>query len=178
MANHEDRTIKDKVHLLLAFKRKKLGNDENKCFRVVVKDYDLDLFFLKEKCKKLGGIWRIHHTVNARDTEKARKWLIHKLIDNPQFAGCVDSIWRTALLQEECKAENNFMFDVDNLNDEIVGKIWMLTQPFLIKNIRTPNGRHYITKPFDCREILTLPNISLIKDGYYFVEEINCENNP
>lgn len=175
MANHEERPIKDKVHLLLAFKRKKLGNDENDCFRVVIKDYDLDLFLMREKCKKLGGIWRIHHTVNARDTEKARKWLIHKLIDEPQFAGCVDSIWRTALLQPECKAENNFMFDVDaNTRTEIenVHIIIGRNKGIIKESHLTKNGIHIITKPFDAREICKLSYVSLIRDGYYFIEEI------
>jgi hypothetical protein len=175
MANHEDRPIRDKVHLFLAIKRKKfLGNDTNECIRVVINDYDLDLFLLEEKCKKLGGTWRIHHTANARDTEKARKWLIHRLIDNPtSFAGCIDSLWRTALLQPECKAENNFMFDIDTKDKQKINHLW---EEFLLGNeknlIETPSGWHIITKAFDTREICKLSYVTLIRDGYYFIKEI------
>lgn len=175
MANHEDRPIRDKVHLLLAFKRKKLGNDTNECIRVVIKDYDLDLVLLEEKCKRLDGIWRIHHTVNARDTEKARKWLIHKLIDNPEFAGCIDSIWKTALLQKENANEHNFLFDVDTQDFNTlmtIKSIIMKNQIEIIMHLPTPHGYHFITKPFDTREMCKLPFITLIRDGYYFIKEV------
>jgi hypothetical protein len=173
MANHEDRPMRDKVHLLLAFRRHKNNSDlPNECIRVVIGDYDLDLFLLEEKCKKLGGVWRIHHTVNARDTEKARKWLIHKLIDNPEFAGCIDSIWKTALLQKENATENNFLFDIDTTDYETIGKMWLFTQQVLIKDIRTPHGWHYVTKSFDAREVCKFTNVTLIRDGYYFIKEI------
>lgn len=177
MANHEDRPIRESVHLLLAFKRKKLGNDTNECIRIVVKDYELDLILLEEKCKRLSGIWRIHHTVNARDTEKTRKWLIHKLIDNPEFAGCIDSIWKTGLLQKECMSdyENRFLLDIDTKDEVIIRLIKTIIQNSLgvIKNeIETPNGWHFITKPFDIREICKLSYVTLIRDGYYFIKEI------
>jgi hypothetical protein len=44
------------------------------------------LKLLEHKCNLLGGEWRIHKTVNARDTKKAMKWLQHKMIDNPEKA--------------------------------------------------------------------------------------------
>lgn len=102
MANHEARPRADAVDLLLAFARRKDGVPNSKCIRTVIKDYALDLALLEAKLRVLGGIWRIHKTVNKRDTDKTRKWLIHKLIDNPEYAGCVDSLWRTALLQPNC----------------------------------------------------------------------------
>jgi hypothetical protein len=173
MANHEDRPIRESVHLLLAFRRKK-NNPEltNECIRIVIKDYDLDLFLLEEKCKRLGGVWRIHHTVNARDTEKARIWLIHKLIDEPKFAGCVDSIWKTALLQPECKAENNFLLDIDRTKNREAFDLSNKIAIHIEKWIKTPNGFHFITESFDTREICQLPYVTLIRDGYYFIKEI------
>ena len=173
MANHEPRPRIDKVHLLVAFQRKKLGNDKAKCIRVVIKDYNLDLFLLEEKCKKLGGIWRIHHTVNARNTEKARMWLIHKLIDVPEFAGCIDSIWKTALLQKECKAENRYLLDIDTVHsDELITIAGLIPENRKRERIATPNGWHWIIEPFDARKICKLPYVTLIRDGYYFIKEI------
>jgi len=174
MANHEDRPIRDTIHLLLAFRRRKNNPDlTNECIRVVISDYNLDLFLLKEKCKKLGGTWRIHHTVNARDTKKARIWILHKLIETSQFDGCIDSIWKTALLQSECKAENNFMFDVDTKdNNELIQVLDLIPDKIKIGITKTPNGHHIITKSFDSRKVLELSYVTLVRDGYYFLEEI------
>jgi hypothetical protein len=94
MTNHEGRDRRDSVHVLLAFKRNKYAN-ERKCVRMVVKNYEDDLAALRLRLTKLGGNWRIHRTVNERDTEKARLWLIHKLIDFPEGRGFVDSLWKT-----------------------------------------------------------------------------------
>lgn len=172
MPNHEERPIRDKVHLFLAFRRHKNNPTlTNECIRVVIRDYDLDLFLLEQRCKKSGGIWRIHHTVNARDTEKARKWLIHKLIDNPGFAGCVDSIWKTALLQTECKAKDLFLFDVDTKDESKVYDIY-LNLPIPRFKIETPNGWHFVTIGFDAREVCKLLHVTLIRDGYYFIKEV------
>ena len=177
MANHEDRPIRKSVDLLLAFKRKKLGNDTNECIRIVIKDYDIDLALLEYKCKLLGGIWRIHKTINSRNTGKARKWLIHKLIDNPEFSGCVDSIWKTALLQKENANEHNFLLDIDTKNEQIIRSIKTIIQNSLgvIKNeVETPNGWHFFTNPFDSRAICKVSCVTLIRDGYYFIKEINA----
>jgi len=177
MANHEKRPMGDKVHLLLAFRRHKnnLGLS-NECIRVVINDYDLDLALLEEKCKRLGGIWRIHHTANTRDTKKAKIWLLHKLIESNQFDGCIDSIWKTALLQKECKAENYFMFDVDTPEEPHLSDIITCIQNnngTIEKIIQTPSrGIHIITRPFDSRYVLMRPYVTLIRDGYYFIKEI------
>jgi hypothetical protein len=124
MANHEARPRADAVDLLLAFARRKDGVPNSKCIRTVIKDYDLDLALLEAKLRVIGGTWRIHKTVNKRDTDKARKWLIHKLIDNPEYAGCVDSLWRTALLQPNCiYGEKRFLLDIDTEDNELIVEV-------------------------------------------------------
>jgi hypothetical protein len=178
MANHEARPRADAVDLLLAFARRKDGVPNSKCIRTVIKDYDLDLALLEAKLRVLGGTWRIHKTVNKRDTDKARKWLIHKLIDNPEYAGCVDSLWRTALLQPNCiYGEKRFLLDVDTEEpnkiielEEIIGV--GMTDSNLIEKIKTPHGWHYITRPFDTREVCKLKYVSLIRDGYLFIKKV------
>lgn len=121
MANHEARPRVEAVDLLLAFARRKDGVPKAKCIRTVIKDYDLDLALLEAKLKVIGGTWRIHKTVNKRDTEKARKWLIHKLIDNPEYAGCIDSLWRTVLLNpNNIYGEKRFLLDIDTEDKESV----------------------------------------------------------
>ncbi len=177
MSNHEKKDYATCVDVLLAFKRKKDGG-EHRTMRQVIKDYDKDLAMLEYRCKLEGGIWRIHCTVNHRDTEKARKWLIHKLIDFPEGAGFIDSLWRTALLQpENIYGEKNFLLDVDTEDPmdltEFGGRIDLFN---VIKEIKTPNGWHYITRPFDTRDVLELPYVSLQRDGYFFIKKIG-ENN-
>ena len=173
MANHEKKDYADSVHLLMAFKRTKDG-EKATCMRVVIKDEPIDLALLEYKCKLLGGIWRIHKTVNARDTKKAMRYLQHKMIDFPEGAGFIDSLWRTALLQpENIYGEKNFLLDVDTENPmdltEFGGRIDLFN---VIKEIKTPKGWHFITRPFDTRDVLELPYVSLQRDGYYFVKKV------
>lgn len=177
MANHEERPRAESVDLLLAFSRKKDGQANKKCIRIVVRDFNLDLAILESRLKILGGTWRIHATVNKRDIKKAKKYLLHKLIDEDIFDGCIDSLWRTALLQKEnvSNYENRFLLDVDTKNEKEINQLEQLIQDSLgvIKNkIETPSGWHIITKPFDTRKVCELPYVTLIRDGYYFVKKV------
>jgi len=174
MANHEARPKANAVDLLLAFARKKDGMSNMKCIRTVIKNYDLDLTLLEAKLKVIGGTWKIHKTVNKRDTDKARIWLIHKLIDNPEYAGCVDSLWRTALLQP-----NKFLLDIDTEDNKKVIEVdsrIKQSNGVIDEVIKTPHGWHYIVKPFDTRNICTLDYVTLIRDGYSFVKKIGGIN--
>lgn len=177
MANHEKKEYADAVDVLMAFSRTKDGQ-KAKCLRQVVRDFDADLYILECRVKRLGGKWRIHKTVNKRDTKKAMKWLQHKLIDFPEGAGFIDSLWRTALLQPECVyGEKKFLLDVDTKNDN---KIRILENSipygYLVDMISTENGCHYITKPFDTREVCKLDYVSLIRDGYVYVKSIHTDS--
>jgi hypothetical protein len=176
MSNHEERPQIERVDLFLAFHRKKDNQSNSKCIRTVIRDYSNDLVLLENKCKLIGGEWRIHKTVNSRDVQKARIWLIHKLLDNPEFAGCIDSLWRTALLQKECiYGEQYFLLDVDTKdNNELIELNDLIPdiEDIIDDIIETPNGYHYITKKFDTREVCKLPYVKLIRDGYVFIKKI------
>jgi hypothetical protein len=173
MSNHEDRPKEENVHLFIAIARKKDGEPIHKCIRVVIRDYNTDLAILEAKLKILGGTWRIHQTVNSRDTEKARKYLLIQLILHPEWAGCIDSIWKTALLQSENKYEGNFLLDIDTQNfDELTKVLDLVPDEIKIAIIKTPNGHHLIAKPFDTRKICELPYVTLIRDGYIFVKKV------
>jgi hypothetical protein len=172
MSNHEERPRAETVDLLLAFSRKKDGQSNKKCIRVVIKDFALDLALLESRLKILGGEWRIHATVNKRDVKKAKKWFLHKLIDTDIFDGCLDSLWRTALLQKENAAEHYFLLDIDTKNSRQAFELSNKIAIHIEKWIKTPNGFHFITKPFDTREICKLPYVTLIRDGYYFIKKV------
>lgn len=174
--NREKRVYQNTVHLYLALQREGTAKDK-KCIRQVIKDEKLDLQMLEVKCKVLGGTWRIHKTVNARDCEKARRILLKILIDHPEKASVVDSEWRTALMQKECRVTNYFMFDVDTKNLDKLSLFQDLLREQNVydtcKKIESPKGYHYITEPFDTRKILKLNYVTLLRDGYYFIKEIN-----
>ena len=173
MANHEFKDYADAVDLYLAFSRTK-DKQKAKCLRVVIKDPVLDLQMLEYKCKLLGGKWRIHKTVNKRDTEKARIWLLKKLIDFPEGRGFIDSLWRTALLQPECVyGEKKFLLDIDNKReDELRSANEKIIQEKIIEKIETENGWHYITEPFNTQNVCELGYVSLQRDGYVYVKTI------
>ena len=179
MTNHENKTRADWVHLLMAFKRGKDG-EKHDCLRMVIKDEPIDLAMLELKCKMLGGSWRIHKTVNARDTAKAMKWLQHKLLDFPEGAGFIDSLWRTALLQREnIWGATRFMLDIDSkdgLDLLEVRRRLNLSNCQILEKRETPKGWHYITNPFDVRLVCELTYVELKRDGYIFIKKIGEKN--
>lgn len=190
MSNHEQKDYADYVDVYLALSRTKDGQSA-RCMRIVAKDPDVDLDVLELRCELAGGKWRIHKTVNARDTEKARKWLLKKLIDFPEGRGFVDSLWRTALLQPECVAgEKKFLLDIDTKNPltlmAVEGFIEQASnlaaskdgyeRNLLLEKVETENGWHYITAPFDTRDVLTLPDVNLQRDGYVYIKTVGDVN--
>lgn len=171
MANHENKDYSDSLDIYLALSRIKDGQ-KAKCIRMVAKRQE-DLQFLELKLKLLGGKWRIHKTVNKRDTEKARKWLLKKLIDFPEGRGFVDSLWRTALLQpENVYGEKKFLLDVDTKDKKVINQIVESIGNNILEKIKTENGWHFVTKPFDTREICKLKDVKLIRDGYVYIKTI------
>lgn len=172
MANHEHKDYADALDIYMALSRTKDGQ-KAQCLRIVAKNPEQDLQLLEYRCKLLGGKWRIHKTVNQRDTEKARIWLLHKLIDFPDGRGFIDSLWRTALLQPECVyGEKKFMLDVDTKDIDTLAVIRSMVGDNLIKEVSTENGHHFITKAFDTREVCKLDFVELQRDGYVYIKTI------
>lgn len=193
--NKEERIYKDKVHLFLGLQRpSKQGVGKKACIRSVIKhDEEIDLKSFEARLKATGEEWRIYRTVNARDVHKAYKCFMKTMIDYPERASCIDSMWRTALLQRECKAEKYFMLDVDtkdalklNVIDELLWEKFRLCSHIerylfqrqekenllVLNKVESPNGWHIITQPFDTREICKLDNVTLLRDGYYYVKTV------
>ena len=172
MSNHEAKDYADSVDVYLALSRTKDG-ESARCMRVVVKRPEEYLFILEQRCLYLGGKWRIHKTVNKRDTEKARKWLLKKLIDFPEGRGFIDSLWRTALLQPECiYGEKKFMLDVDTKDIGLLDALDAMVNKHKLEEIETQHGWHFITRPFDTRAVCELPYVSLQRDGYVYIKTI------
>lgn len=178
--NREKRIYQEKVHLFLALQRTGTSKDK-KCIRSVIKhSEEEDLKVFEAKLKVIGGEWRIHKTVNARDVKKAYKIFMKNMIDYPEKASYIDTEWRTALLNKTCKASDYFMLDIDTQDEEKIIHINYLLSfimpPNNIKKFKTPKGWHYITEKFDTREVCKLDYVTLLRDGYVFVKEIKDEN--
>lgn len=177
-SNREQRERKESVHVFLALLRTGT-NQDHRCMRQVIRNYDEDLKFLEMRCLARGGEWRIHHTVNARDTGKAMRYLMKKLIDHPELATDIDMEWRSSLLQPECiYGEKLFMLDIDTQDETILQDLddaLKISKAVVLDMVKTPKGWHYITEPFDTRKVLIIPEVSLQRDGYYFVKKVGSE---
>lgn len=172
--NREERVACDVVHLYLALQREGTAKDK-KCIRQVIKDESLDLDILVSKCKTMGGSWRIHKTVNARDCEKARKLLFKILIDYPERASVIDSEWRTCLLQKECAVTRFFMLDVDTQD---IDKLNTLENEIakdanrILSVHKTPKGYHYILENNTLQNVRELEFVTILRDGFYYVKSV------
>lgn len=174
--NREKRIYQENVHLYLALQREGTAKDK-KCIRSVIKDdEEFCLKILEARCKVLGGQWRVHKTVNARNCEKARIILMKMLLDHPDKASVIDSEWRTALMQKECRVTNYFMLDVDTKDKSKIEDLttWLfLSNAEVLFEVETPKGFHVITKPFDTRDVCRLDYLTLLRDGYHYVKTIS-----
>ena len=179
--NKEEKIYQDKIHMFLGLQRiSKQGKKQ--CIRHVIKRDEVEeLRVFEAKLKAIGGEWRIHKTVNARMPDRAMKWLIKHLIDYPEKASLIDSVWRTGLLQKECACEPKFfMLDVDTQDEKEVDKVMELLfkqRAVLIKTIKSPSGYHLITDRFDTREVCQLDYVTLLRDGYHYVKTVREESD-
>jgi len=172
--NREKRIYQENIHLFLALQRTGTSKDK-KCIRSVIKhSEEEDLKVFEAKLRAIGGEWRIHKTVNARDVKKAYKIFMKNMIDYPERASYIDTEWRTALLNRACKATNYFMLDIDTQDNDKLFEITKLInlKVKVLNTIKTPKGWHYITDKFDTREICKLDYVTLLRDGYYYIKTV------
>ena len=195
MTNREKRTPKKILHLFIGLKRKSKGADKQDCTRYVINENEPEsLRIFENQLLAIGGEWRIHKTVNARDVEKTRKHLLKNLIDYPEKASYVNAEWRTSLLQTECKAERYFMLDIDTQDEEKIKIIDAIIEaevlsimsknrgmicyggdhPLIREKIKSPSGWHYITDKFDTRAVEKLEYVSLHRDGCYYIKSVGA----
>lgn len=164
------------VHMLLAFRRRKDNPDGDiRCLReVLYHEEEVAVARLKAKCSAIPGVWRLHMTVNARDTEAAAKVLTHKLVDNPKDVGArLESIWRSCLLQSSSRAGRRILLDVDD--PSILSELHEAIKDYpIVSETSTPSGgKHIIMEEgFDTRALypFTKEQVTPHRDGYYFLD--------
>ena len=179
MTDHRKReniSKSETCHVLLALKRKKDNEGDmggRTIMRQIVRDLPKDLKILIAKCEKLGGVWRIYHTVNSRSFTKANKLFQHRLIDDiDEYYYRIDSLWMNCLLKKESRAEKNFLIDWDSKQTDLIHNLINRFDIEVIKTTESPSGYHIITKPFDVNKIKSqygLDDLDILKDGYYYM---------
>ena len=184
MTNNIEKTRKvDSVHLLLAIRRSKENEGQTHkdelCFREIIRDSEEEtLQKIKSRISNLPGTWRIYHTVNARDTRKATKLLMHELLDHFEDQHYrVDSLYKKMLLQTACRKTKYFMLDIDNKDMDLAfGLPFGSFIPKAIEIHESPNGWHVVVEPFNLSKFKPTKEVTVIKDGYYFVEKVEVVN--
>lgn len=125
---------------------------------------------------------RLYSCVNKRNLDKAIKYFNHKQLDiateeeKIKFYTRLNERFCSCLMKPENRAESLFLIDYDGPYDgpsvpsllydnlKIICKIEVLDPPNSGFLYGTPNGCHFITKPFDPR-LLTAPNCEIKKDA-------------
>lgn len=169
------------VHLYIALRRKKENPDLPALyFRQIIFNDEVDLKALKVRIDAEEGVWRIHKTVNKRDCKKAAKLLLHKLIDDPELATRIPSLWKTCLMQPKAKGDRMFLIDLDNKNILQARRVTKTLETIgidfdSIGIKQTPNGFHMILPAFDSRVLSDFKDVTILKDGYVFLETYEVE---
>lgn len=118
---------------------------------------------------------RVYCSVNSRSTKKAAKLLAHKLIDAMDMGGehlehfishpLSEGI--SALMTPSSSDQKLFLWDCDSKSvyQEVKEKL----NEYLIAEIPTKNGFHFITNPFNPELIGKLPETELKRDALYLI---------
>lgn len=164
-----------RVYLLMAIARKKENPDITSSgeivFREVVKsekDIERKISKLQNACKRYGGAekFRLYYSANARNTldayfryrERMNGWIEKKMngqADIDQKLKRLDSHWKSELQKPHSRDETFFLYDLDTKDEdarkELVENLEEHTEIKL--HVPTPNGHHYIVKPFNHNEM-------------------------
>jgi hypothetical protein len=177
MSNHEKKKRLDFVDIFIALKRPSVSGEQRSCIRMIDKNEGHELDLLIRKLELIGGTWRIYKTVNQRRVKTAKRFLLHKLIDEFEISSDIDTLWKTCLLQRESiYGYKKFMLDVDTDDVEKIRNLRVLiskNQGAIVEEHKSPKGLHIITLPFDTREVCELDYVTLLRDGYYYVTSVN-----
>lgn len=147
----------ESAYMIMALRRRSVKKGENvetkeSNVKTVVKSYetiDDAVARIENILKDDKGFWRIYVSANTRNFEKGRKRLLKDMIDKPQDAFKVDSVWKKCLMNPKCKHENNILVDIDTKDMTIVENVKSLLKEINAETIReseTVNGFHILVK--------------------------------
>lgn len=178
------------IRCILLLQRKKEGgpsNENNRCFRRVMTRNSEEFFkaieeLEKEKqrmFKENGRLCRIYSSVNSRDVNKAIRQFKKDMIDNDYnpddlrqgFYLDIKNRFIHCLMQHTCKAESNFMFDLDDCCERSLASIEkeLIKYTEIVLRYQTKNGFHIITKPFNFHELQNDGRFEVKPDGLLLI---------
>lgn len=118
--------------------------------------------------------YRLYASVNPRNMKKAEKSFKMDMLtcdfdegeSKEYFWKRLASKWVSALMSPGSRFDSLFILDVDGEGDVTAPVLkWLESNHVdIIKQYKTPNGWHIVTKPFNPTE-LNLPNCEIKKDG-------------
>ena len=182
----------DEVYVLMAIARAKeneeFSNNSEPVIREVVEDFgqlERKMEQLDHAVSRFDSDFRLYISANARDVMKAffkfrsdtDNWLEMRLNGNKdvnkKFKG-LDSEFKSVLQSDKCKAETNFIFDLDNIEkiqmQELKAELGEHTSVRWARE--TPNGYHIVTRPFNYNELDSGIDYELKTDGMIFLSYI------
>lgn len=155
--------FKTGVRLLTLVRRRKDTGESNKSIRTLIsrnpEEFDAALDKLREDMEP--GL-RIYGTIDARDEKKAayefqRRQLGAQLERDPfNFYHEAHKQWVRCLAIPSSRVTKNFLFDYDmeDFPATLDSRLMEALGENLIARYRTPNGAHFITRPFNASRIL------------------------
>ncbi len=185
----------NRLYILLAMARPKeneqITHNNMPIFREIISHEEK----IEQKYKKLKTIsnnyiknnqklkFRYYISANARDIDKSFYLFQKKLLkmqrdihnghtETQHKIKRLDKEWISMLQKSGNKDDNYFIIDIDKLNISILKTIYdeLKEETNIIECIRTPNGFHLITEPFNPnQDILDEDYIEIKKDDLFFL---------
>jgi len=166
----------DGYRLLMLTLRGKEGGKVNKPDRVakrlITKNKEEFLKLLGDLLEIKRPEERIYSSVNSRDIKKGIRLFKYRMLDadyydedsKNSFYLDVKNRWISAIMSPRCKAESNFLIDIDKGDDDehAIEKQIAKKGIKVLLEYPTKSGRHIIVSPFNPA---ILPCVELKKDG-------------
>jgi hypothetical protein len=133
-------------------------------------EFLINLLRLEEQQRVIGDPnVRIYGSINARNPQPAirdfqvRQVLIQTDEERRHFYKNLNTMFVSCLMKPANRAEKKYLIDMDSKDKSQVSII--RDRYHILHKYETPNGWHFICKPFDVRTIIDLPHCEVKKDA-------------
>jgi hypothetical protein len=178
------------IRCILLLQRKKEGgstNENNRCWRRIMTRNSEEFFEAIDKLEiekqrvfdKDGKQLRIYSSVNARNIDKSIRQFKKDQIDNDynldelrqSFYLDIKNRFIHCLMQHTCKAESNFMFDLDECCERSLASIEkeLIKHTEILLRYPTKSGFHIVTKPFNYTKLENDGRFEIKTDGLLLI---------
>ena len=123
---------------------------------------------------------RIYASLNSRDIEKAIHKFKQEQLDCDYGMGLIrenfylniKNNWISCLMKKPCKAQSNFLIDLDGCDDQGFHSIYnrIKKRTNIQTYYQTKNGYHIITDPFDYTKLECLDEVDVHPDALMLID--------